>query len=600
MSNIQKFSVNHYPINSVLTWIRDGEIAIPEIQRPFVWDTTKVRDLIDSLYRGYPIGYLIAWTNPNVRLKDGTISKGKKILIDGQQRVTALMAAILGKEIVTKEYSKKRITISFNPIDRTFEVFNTAIAKDKRWVPDISEIFRPGFKILDKLDEFMQNNPNVDRNSIYDALDSLSKIQNILIGLIELNSELDIEEVTEIFIRINSSGVILNQADFAMSKIAVDDKFGGNILRKAIDYFCHLAVKPDFYYQIVENDKAFANTPFFQKMSWLKDDNETLYDPTYTDLLRVAFTYKFKRGKLQDLVALLSGRDFETREFKEEIAENSFKTLSLGIQDFINENNFKQLMLIIKSAGFIDSSMILSQNAIDFSYIIYLYLKEKGFPKHKIEKLVRKWFVYATLKSLYSGSPESQFDKDIRKIETSDPEEYIENVINSELSDNYWLVSLPQQLETSATRNPAFKTFLAAQVKMNDKGFLSKDITVSDLISIKGDVHHIFPKDYLKKLGYDKSMYNQVANYVMAQSEINVSIGNKPPLSYFKEIFNQCRTKVPKYGAIIDEKVLIENLESHCIPYYLFNGNNEPDYQLFLQERRKLMALKIKKYFDML
>ena len=90
MSTTQKYAVNQYLIESVLSKVREGEIAIPEIQRPFVWDSSQVRDLLDSLYQGFPVGYLIGWKNPDVRLKDGSTASGKMILIDGQQRVTAL------------------------------------------------------------------------------------------------------------------------------------------------------------------------------------------------------------------------------------------------------------------------------------------------------------------------------------------------------------------------------------------------------------------------------------------------------------------------------------------------------------------------------
>lgn len=163
---IQKFSVNQHPIQHILSWVQSGEIAIPEIQRPFVWDSTKVRDFIDSLYRGYPVGYIIAWQNPQVRLKDGTSSKGKKILIDGQQRVTALMAAILGKEILDSDYRKRKIIIAFNPIEEVFEVANPAIQKDKRWIPDISEIYSPNFKILEKIKEYCRINTDVQEETI--------------------------------------------------------------------------------------------------------------------------------------------------------------------------------------------------------------------------------------------------------------------------------------------------------------------------------------------------------------------------------------------------------------------------------------------------
>ncbi|MCS6939920.1 MAG: hypothetical protein RMJ55_13380 [Roseiflexaceae bacterium] len=115
--------------------------------------------------------------------------------------------------------------------------------------------------------------------------------------MIELNDDLDIETVTEIFIRVNSAGVELSQADFAMSKIAVNEKYGGNLLRKAIDYFCHASVAPEFLSQIERKDKEFAQSEFLPRMRWLKDTNDNLYDPTYTDMLRVAFTSEFRRGR---------------------------------------------------------------------------------------------------------------------------------------------------------------------------------------------------------------------------------------------------------------------------------------------------------------
>lgn len=596
---LQKFSVNNYPIQTILTWILSNEIAVPEIQRPFIWESVKVRDLIDSLYNGYPIGYLIVWQNPNVKLKDGTSSRGKRILIDGQQRVIALMTTILGKEIIDSDYKKRRIIISFNPMLKKFEVLNSSIQKDKNWIPDISKVFSPEYKILDAIEEYCNYNANAKREDILGSIDSLRSIINIPIGLIELNSDLDINEVTEIFIRINSSGVILNQADFAMSKIAVNEKYGGNILRKTIDYFCHLSKKPEFYTQLIDLDKEFTESVYFKKMIWLKDENEDLYDPSYTDMLRVAFTTKFKRGKLQDLVALLSGRDFETRQYKEEIVEESFNKLSDGILDFINENNFKRFLMILKSAGFIEKSMIRSQNTINFAYILYLTLKDKNINQGIIESLIRKWLVLSILKGRYTASPETQFDVDIRRLNEYDPIEYIHNIIEAELPDSYWDVTLPQQMETPVAYSPEFCVYMAAQVKMNDKGFLSRDIKVQDLISLKGDIHHIFPKKYLKKLGYEKDKYNQIANYVMAQSEINIAIGDKAPKEYFKDLLKQCETGILKYGAINNIEDLYENLKAHCIPEGIFDSLAE-NYEAFLEERRKLMAQKIKAYFKML
>ncbi|GIM54641.1 GmrSD restriction endonuclease domain-containing protein [Capnocytophaga cynodegmi] len=585
---MQKYSVNQYLIEVILASVKAGEIAIPEIQRPFVWDSSKVRDLMDSLYQGYPIGYVIAWRNPNVKLKDGSLSEGKKVLIDGQQRITALTAALLGQSVVNKNYQRVKIKIAFNPIEEKFEVQNPAILKDKTWLPDISQAINGD--LFEIADSYFELNPEVDKKQVRNAFSNLINIPKKQIGLIELAPELDIETVTEIFIRINSKGVVLSQADFAMSKIASDTENGGNELRKAIDYFCHLAVAPEFHQHIVENDKEFAETEFFRKMSWLKTENDDLYDPTYNDLIRVAFTSQFGRGRLSDLVSLLSGRNFETRTFETEIAEKSFQKLKRGVENFINETNFKRFLMVVKSAGFISPKLIRSQNALNFAYILYLKLKELQVNPVSIESYVKRWLVYSILTGRYSGSPESMFDFDIKQISQKPFEQYLREKEEAELSDAFWNASLPQSLNTSVASSPYFLTFLASQVKANDKGFLSKDISVRELIEHRGDIHHLFPKDYLKKNGLEKGQYNQIANYVYMQSEINIKIGNKSPKDYFELIKQQ------SISGISNEQEFLENLKVNCIPPEIIQMNIE-DYQDFLSLRRKLMAQKIKEYY---
>ncbi len=599
MPTIQQYSVNQHPIQTLLTWISSGEIAIPEIQRPFVWSSAKVRDLIDSLYQGYPVGYLIAWRNPRVRLKDGTSSEGKRILIDGQQRVTALMAAILGKRVINKDYNKVQIKIAFHPQNKKFEVSNPAIQKDKSWIADIASILSPDVSILKFVGDYCQRNDGAYQDNIYKSIELLRGIVNNHIGLIELNSDLDIETVTEIFIRINSEGVVLSQADFAMSKIAANETYGGNKLRKCIDYFCHLAIAPEFDHQLADLDHDFASTEYFQKMEWLKHENDDLYDPSYTDMLRVAFTSEFKRGRLEDLVALLSGRNFEARTYEDNIAQKSFQRLENGILNFMNETNFKRFLMILRSAGFVDSSMIRLRNAINFAYIVYLVLRAKKEDPHKIESYVRKWLVMSLLTGRYSGSPESVFNSDIRRIDEYGVRKYLSEVEKAVLSNAFWNAGLPQQMNTSVASNPYFKVFLAAQVYGNDKGFLSKDITVRDLLTHKGDIHHLFPKGYLKKYNMSRGKYNQIANYVMMQSEINIAIGDKPPSNYFAKLLEQCETQKPVYGGIVSSDEMRENFVVHCIPTGMEKMAVE-NYDDFLLARRKLMAHKIRDYYKQL
>ena len=594
--DMQKYAVNQHLIETILSWVKSGEIAIPEIQRPFVWDSTKVRDLLDSLYQGYPIGYLIAWRNPNIRLKDGKTSEGKKILIDGQQRVTALTASILGQYIVDMDYKRTKIVISFQPLEEKFEVYNMAIERDVRWLPDISKIITGDADVFELVESYCSKNEGVDRKLIYGKIEALRQIPKKQIGLIELSHDLDIETVTEIFIRINSKGVVLSQADFAMSKIASNETYGGSRLRKCIDYFCHLAIAPEFYNQIVDVDKEFASTDYFQKMSWLKKENDDLYDPSYSDLLRVAFTSEFNRGKLADLVSLLSGRNFETRTYEETIVKESFETLEKGILNFINETNFKRFIMIIRSAGFISPDLIRSQNALNMAYIVYLKLRAMNYNAGEIESFVKKWLVMSILTGRYSGSPESIIDADVRAMASRPFGEYLKDRETAELSDAFWESALIQDLETISSNSPSFNVFLAAQVKFHDKGFLSKDISINNLITHRGDIHHIFPKDYLKKNDFKKGRYNQVANYVYMQSEINVKIGNKSPDAYFEELKKQCNGGKLKYGSIEDMDDLMTNLKMNCIPDSIMDMNVD-NYDEFLRERRVLMAKKIKKYY---
>lgn len=597
-----QYEVNNSSIQTLLSWIRSGEIAIPEIQRPFVWDSTKVRDLIDSLYAGFPVGYIIVWKNPDVRLKDGTISSGKKILIDGQQRITALQAAIVGEPVIGSNYRKKRIKIAFHPLEQRFEVANPAIEKDGAWIPDIAPLYQPGFDSFNFVIDYCIKNQldNSKRSAVNAVLTKLQQIQNNSIGVIELSHQLDIAHVTEIFIRINSKGVVLSQADFAMSKISSDDRYGGNQIRKTMDYFCHLMQKPEDFEAIRQNDTEFAASEDFSKIKWIINEHEDIYVPDYTDVLRVAFTFKFLRGRIADLVSLLSGRDFNSRDYQESIAEDSFAKLKEGVLEFVSRTNFQRYLMIVKSTGIISPAMIRSQNVLNFGYALYLLLRSKGENAAIIEKVVRRWMVLAILTGRYSGSPESTFDYDIKRFQANNPLEFLEHTEAGELSDAFWNNILVTKLDTSVASSPMFHVFLMAQVKMGDCGFLSEQIDVKSLIEQRGDIHHIFPKKYLQKCGIkERSLYNQIANYVYTQSEINVKIKDQAPKEYMAQIKEQCIGGNTVYGGIDSLAKLEANMDANCIPEDIF----EMDYtqfEDFLERRRHLMAQKIRCYYELL
>ncbi|MBQ9208144.1 MAG: DUF262 domain-containing protein [Oscillospiraceae bacterium] len=594
-----QFEVNSTSVDYIINSIKSGQIAIPEMQRPFVWDGAKVRDLMDSLYKGFPVGYITVWKNPDVRLKDGSVSSGKNILIDGQQRITAIQAAIVGQQVVTSNYSKKHIIIAFNPIDEIFEVCNPAIEKDTKWIADISTVFDVDFDVFSFVVNYCTiNDLNGRQSEINNNLNRLMSIRGISFGMTVLSQNLTIDEVTDIFIRINSQGVVLSQADFAMSKISADDRYGGNEIRKIIDYFCHFKQAPSDYEAIISNDKEFAVSDALKKIKWIVKEQEDIYVPSYTDVLRVSFTHIFLRGKIADLVNLLSGRNFETRENLEEIAEESFKKLRKGVEAFVNETNFKRYLMIVRSTGLVDASLVRSQNVLNFGYILYLSLKNRGIKANQIETIVRRWIVLSMLTGRYSGSAESAIDYDIKRFTEQDPMQFLKTTEDGELSDAYWSTVLPQRLDTSVTSSPYFMVFLMAQVKKGARGFLSSEIDVQSLIEQRGDIHHIFPKKYLQKNGIgNRKDYNQIANYVYTQSEINIRIKDDAPCKYMKKVKNQVAGQENFCGSITTWEDLEKNLAENCVPLD-FMDMDVSDYQRFLDERRNLMAQYIRSYYE--
>ena len=381
--------------------------------------------------------------------------------------------------------------------------------------------------------------------------------------------------------------------------MAADEVHGGNTLRKIIDYFSHLAVEPNYYSYIKNNDTAFAETPYLKKLEWLENDKETVYDPKCDDVIRVAFMHKLKRARLANLVQLLTGRDFDTREFKEEIAEETFNKMYEGVLNVISQHNFTQFMIAIKSAGFISEKMVTSNMALDFAYTVFLLLQESDIPVAERKRIVQKWYVLSVLTGRYSSSPESKFARDIRMIKEIGVPNVLKSIEDAILSENFWNVAITQSLTFSSTSNPTYLVYLAAQVYFNDVSLLSTNITVRELISLGGDVHHVFPKKYLMEHDFTKIQYNQDGNYAYLDRPVNESIGKKAPKEYFNIALEQCKTKQAKCGSIIDEEQLRQNLATNCIPENIFDMSHE-DYGEFLEQRRLLMAKKIRKFYESL
>ncbi|MCT1617580.1 GmrSD restriction endonuclease domain-containing protein [Janibacter hoylei] len=596
---MSKYKVTQSAVSQLLADVRREEIAIPELQRPFVWDTVKVRDLMDSLYKGYPVGYLITWQSIGAHLKGGQVAAHQQILIDGQQRITALRAAVAGLDVIDKRYRTKRIKIAFNPVTETFATLTPVIDKDPEWISDISDLFTSA-STFGFYKKYFEANPDVDAEVVEANLGRLEQLKNAQIGIIQLSDDLDVETVSEIFIRINSKGVPLSSADFAMSKIATYGDRGRN-LRKLIDYFCHLAIAPHAYDDIQTNDTEFQNSGHLAKIAWLKDDSEDLYDPTYSDMIRVAGLVGFSRGKASSIVSELSGRDPETRKVDEARIPVAYEKLEAALDTMVKKFHYENFIMTIKSAGFITPDMIGSKNALNFAYALYLRLRaDSEMSEGERKRIVRRWFVMSMLTARHSGSFESTWEQDIRRIGTLGAAAYLKQIEESELTDGFWNVALPASLETTSTASPYFQTFLASQVQAGSRGFLSKAITVAAMHQQSGDIHHIVPKDYLQKNGFpDRGDYNQVANFALTETSINISVSNKPPSEYMALMAEQVGSGRLSLGEITDGQDLAANLVENAVPEWLPEVSSS-NYREFLAARRLLMASRMRTYFEQL
>ena len=489
-----KYEVKQTAVSQVLADVRSDKIAIPELQRPFVWKTSQVRDLMDSLYNGYPVGYLITWQSVGAKLKGGQVAAHQQILIDGQQRVTALRAAIAGQPVVGKRYEKRRIAISFNPLTEEFATRTPAISNSSQWIHDISEFFS-GTSQLTFLRRYFEKNPDTDERQVEAAVARLAGIEHAQVGVISLADNLDVDTVAEIFVRINAKGVPLSSADFVMSKIATYGDEGRN-LRKLIDYFCHLSVSGHAFDDIRENDEEFSASGHLAKIQWLQQQSDELFQPEYTDVIRIAGLVGFSRGKAGAIVSELAGLDPATRRIDESRIPGAYARFSHALDQLVRKTHVERFVMMIKSAGFIDSSMIGSKNALNFAYALYLRLRSnEQLSEGERSQIVKRWFVMTLLTGRAVGSFESTWETDLRRIEEQGAADYLRLIETSELGEGFWDVALPQELVSPSKRSPAFQIFLAALVSKGARGFLSKSINVAQMIEGHGDMHHIIVAD---------------------------------------------------------------------------------------------------------
>jgi len=576
------FTKVDYDLNSLVKYIEMGIIGLPDIQRPFVWKNAKVRDLFDSMYRGYPVGYLLLWRNDLAGNRTiGTDTKQKSpqlVVVDGQQRLTSLYAVVKGVSIVRANYTTERIYIAFNPLEERFEVADAAIRRDKAFIPDISQIWSDDTDIFEVVDDYLEGlriSRDVAEDETKRIRKSISKLQSLTtfpFTALELAADISEEDVSDVFVRINSKGTSLNQADFILTLMSVFWDEG----RAELERFCRDARQPT---------KGRAS-PF-----------NYFIEPGPAQLLRVSVGLAFKRARLQYVYSILRGKDLETEQFSDERRIEQFECLKDAQSHVLNIQYWHDFLNCIRLAGFRSGKMISSQNNLLFSYILYLIGRtEIGVDEFTLRKTIAQWFFMSAVTGRYTGSPESALESDLARLRDVDtPEMFVsrlQSICDISLTNDFWDVTLPNDLATSSPRSPSLFAYYAALVLL-DAPALFSSARVGDLLdpaihAVRSTVeqHHLYPKAHLATLSItDTREINQIANYAYVEWGDNNKIADRGPADYLPQL--KIRFTRPELANMYHYHALPENWE-------------QLDYHTFLEQRRELMAQIIREGYQRL
>ncbi|MGC9530439.1 MAG: GmrSD restriction endonuclease domain-containing protein [Candidatus Bipolaricaulaceae bacterium] len=575
-----------YSLKKLIEDIAMGEIGLPDIQRPFVWPMTKVRDLFDSMYRGFPIGYLLFWENgyPGTHrtIGDGQKQKVARLLIvDGQQRLTSLYAVMKAEPVVTKDFKHQRIKIAFHPLSERFEASNPAIEKDAEWIPDINILWQLDTDVFIFMEEFLKRLSTKrtlsteEVKKIRTNVSKLIKLEDYPLTALEISSSVDEDQVADIFVRINSQGTPLNQANFILTLMSVFWDEG----RKELEEFCRRSKAPS---------PGGSPSPFNHYLR-----------PNPDQLLRVSVALGFRRARLEHVYSLLRGKDLETRQFSDEQREKQFALLQEAQAYTLDLQNWHEFFKVLKRAGYPSDQLISSQMAVLYTYALWLIGKRDfRVDLHRLREVMARWFFMVAPTGRYTGSPETRFEQDmalLRGANTADDfVRILDEQISAVLTKDYWEVTLPNELETAAARSTGQFAYYAALCLLEARVLYSK-MKVSELLDPTTKAkksalerHHLFPRKYLLRIGIrEKRLINQVANYALVEWSDNIKISDRAPKEYVPELEKQkCFAS--------DE--LQQMYEWHALPPNWY----ELDYRDFVNERKKRIALVIKSGFEKL
>lgn len=562
-----------YDLSGLISDIRIGDIALPELQRPFVWKNAKVRNLFDSMYRGFPVGFFLFWEPSVVEGARAIGTDGKQktprlLVVDGQQRLTSLYAVMTGTPVIREGYDAEKIEISFNPLKEKFEVADATTKNNRQFLPNISVIWDPESEFDDIKDEYFDRLTEVqelseeERKNARAALNRLEKLSSYPFTALELTANVNEEQVSEVFVRINSEGKKLNQADFILTLMSVFWDEG----RAELEKFCRDARLPS----------TSTASPF-----------NHLMQPDPDQLLRVSVGLAFRRARLQYVYSILRGKDLETEEFSDERREEQFEKLKDAQSRVLNLQYWHDFLKAIRFAGYKSHKMVSSQNAVLFAYILYLLGRtELKFDEPELRRLIAKWFFVTAMTGRFTSSPESKMEADLAKLRVVETKEQFKSVLDqicdAITTNDYWKISLPTELATSSARSPSMFAYFAS-LTILEANVLFSEQKVAELLDSSTkeprspiERHHLFPRAYLDTIGRTATTQkNQIANYALVEWGDNTKIGDSAPVDY-----------LPEFETRFAKKDLERMFYWHALP----DGWEKIEYEDFLRERREMIA----------
>jgi hypothetical protein len=537
-----------------------------------VWEDTRVRDLLDSLFIGFPVGTLVFWIPSDDKEARAIGAKrpdlmATTLVIDGQQRLTSLYAVMKGEEVVGKDGEMRKITVAFRPRDGRFEVADAAIRNDPEFIPDITELWRgPRQKsqIRRELIAGLREKGRPVDQSYEDAVEanlerahSLSEYSfptvNIRRKAATQAGEATEEDVAEIFVRINNQGARLGQADFVLTLLSV---YHGEL-----------------------RDLLEARARELSQGAVVALDTQ--------QLLRAACGVAFDRARMSAVYRSLRGVDPVTGEATPERRLQLLERLDEAARDCVDPTPWRDYLLRVRHAGFVNESLIASKNAIVNAYAFYVRGRRLGVAKPELDAVIARWVFGSLLTARYSGSSESAFEQDLSRLTRAGDDSFIhelDKALLETLTGDYWTLTLVSTLATQKARAPVALAFRAAQVVLGARALFSDQLLQNlldppaDGVRAAREAHHLFPVKWLRSHGIsDRRQINQVTNLADVGWHENSEAGSESPATYVPRLRDKLKIDDDRWGRMCAEHALPPSWE-------------RMDYQEFLGERRKRMA----------